>query len=68
MPTNLHLFMGTPFFSDVSFRTTPSPLDLKAVGVYLDDGVMQPGVKYMKLLVSQDLTAIRNTYYVGVNG
>lgn len=68
MPTNLHLFMGTPFFSDVPFRTIPSSLDLRAVGVYLDGGVMQPGVKYMKLLVSQDLAAIRSTYYVGVNG
>ena len=64
---SLHFFMGTPFFSDVPFQTTPSVLDLKAVGVYQDGGVKQPGVKYMKLLVSQDLTTIRSTYYVGVD-
>ena len=67
MPTHLHFFMGTPFFSDVPFQTTPSVLDLKAVGVYQDGGVKQPGVKYMKLLVSQDLATIRSTYYVGVD-
>ncbi|KAK8821230.1 hypothetical protein WA538_005858, partial [Blastocystis sp. DL] len=65
MPTHLHFFMGTPFFSDVPFQTTPSVLDLKAVGVYQDGGVKQPGVKYMKLLVSQDLATIRSTYYSG---
>ena len=64
MPFNLHLFMGTPFLSDVPFTSSPSLLDVSKVGIYENDGYYSPGSKYMKYLVSEDLATIRNQYYV----
>ena len=64
MPFNLHLFMGTPFFSDVPFTSSPSILDVSKVGIYENGSYYLPGSKYMKYLLSEDLASIRDQYYV----
>ena len=65
MPFNLHLFMGTPFFSDIPFTTSPSILDIEKVGLYSENGYYDAGAKYTKYLLSETLASIRQTYYVG---
>lgn len=64
MPFNLHLFMGTPFFSDVPFTSSPSVLDVSKVGIYENGSYYAPGSKYMKFLLSEDLASLRSEYYV----
>ena len=64
MPFHLHLFMGTPFFSETPFKTNPSVLDVDKVGVYGDEGYYNPGSKHTKYLLSESLAEIRKKYYV----
>ena len=58
--------MGTPFFSDIPFRTNPSNLDVDKVGIYGDEGYYNPGSKHTKYLLSETLAEIRKKYYVGI--
>ena len=58
------MFMGTPFLSDISFTRYPQTLDISEVGVYVDGSWQNPRKKFMKILLSVDLSKIRDQYLV----
>ena len=66
MPFHLHLFMGTPFFSEIPFKQNPLDLDVDKVGLYGDEGYFNPGSKHIKYLLSETLAEIRKKYYVSM--